>query len=199
MSFHLIPSHTIWTWGLLTFNFTEKFLSCRKRLTFRPSGYHQKWRSERIIYWLNRHWNSQCGVWQEAHVFVFLKNIFVIWLACISHFEIFWDKHWNCEIEFHHSRERSSHNGSYCQVTPTSDPSSNLAVGLRRKTRVRRYKEKETAHMANWEVISPNRLEALRVEFCLPPLPSPCCRGQTLSPPKPFSVFSAAKCKKKLF
>ena len=72
----------------------------------------EKWKSERIIYWLNRHWNSQCGGWQEAHVFVFSKNIFVIWLTCISHFAIFWDKYLNCEIEFHHSRERGSPNGS---------------------------------------------------------------------------------------
>lgn len=35
------------------------------------------------------------------------KNIFVIWLACISHFEIFWDKHRNCEPESHHYGERS--------------------------------------------------------------------------------------------
>lgn len=33
---------------------------------------------------------------------VFFLNIFVIWLICVSHFEIFWDKHLNCDIEFHH-------------------------------------------------------------------------------------------------
>lgn len=35
------------------------------------------------------------------------KNIFVIWLICVSHFEIFWDKHLNCEIGFHHKMETS--------------------------------------------------------------------------------------------
>lgn len=71
----------------------------------------------------------------------FKKNIFVIWLTCISHFEIFWDKHWNCEAESHHYGERSHLNGSHCQVTQTADPSSNLVVSPRRKTQVRRYQE----------------------------------------------------------
>lgn len=159
----------------------------QKRLTFRPSGYHQKWRSERIIYRLSRLGNSQCGGWQEAHVFVFLKNIFVIWLACFSHFEIFWDKHLNCEIKFHHYGERSCPNRSHRQVTQTADPSSNLAVSLRRKIHVRGFKENETAHMSDKEVTLPNRLEMLRVEFGLALLPSPCCLGQILSPPRSFS------------
>lgn len=49
-----------------------------------------------------------------------------------------------------------------------------------------RPEQKEAARTSDWEVILPNRLQTLRAEFCLAPLPSPCRLGQILPPPRSF-------------
>lgn len=52
-------------------------------------------------------------VWEMTRgpCFCFCFN-FVIWLICISHFEIFWDRHLNCDIEFHRYGASQSPHGN---------------------------------------------------------------------------------------
>ena len=89
------------------------------------------WMSSELKIRRNNLLTEQTGkqpVWwmtRSQPMFLFLKkNIFVIWLVCVSHFEIFWDKHLNCEIEFHRSGESQGPHGSHLLLTYVADPSS---------------------------------------------------------------------------
>lgn len=97
----------------------------------------------------------------------FSKNIFVIWLIRISHLEIFWDKHLNCEIEFRHCGESNSLRGSHRQVTQTVDPSSKPCCLLPKGRQSQKTEKKGNSPGSTLGGSLPSRLESPRAEFCL--------------------------------